>query len=775
ERIQNARFSEMKHLLTLQSLRNVLTSLAFAMPILASMATFCTAFDVAKGKSAADIFSSLSLFQVLAVQFMLVPMALTMTADLVVSVKKMNKFLTCNDADPSQFTIEHFKDDTLAFKIEDGDFEWDTFDELADDNGNNKTLDAESPDSTSNTEKHEDLSSLVMSDLETEDKKINENESLSDAMDIKHDNHLEKTSFAGLHNINLQIKKGEFIVVTGSIGSGKSSLLDAMAGLMKRTHGKVSTDGSMLLCGYPWVQNATIRENIIFGLPYDEKKYHQVVSSCSLYGDFDQFPGGDMTEVGERGITLSGGQKARINLARAVYADKDIILLDDVLSAVDSKVGKHIIDDCIMGVLKDKTRVLATHQLGLIDSADRMIFMNGDGSIDVGTIAELKLRNQKLVNLLNFQMDTKNDKDGNIEIDSDSEFEEKEKEDLIEQKLQVIRTQTKADSEDDENRIVENDVVNIIGDEERAVNALGFSVYWNYCRLAFGRFKLSAPMVFISLAILNTFFNYFTNTWLSFWVEQKFDGRSTSFYMGIYIMFCFLYTFSLCIFLFLMGYFTNSAAKMLNFKAAQKILHVPMSFMDVSPLGRVLNRFTKDTDVLDNEILEQLTQFINPLCEVFGTLILCIIYIPWFAIAIPLIFTFYILIANYYQASAREIKRIEAINRSLVYSHFNEVLSGKDTISAYHIQSTVKEKLNSLIDNQNEAYFITIVNQRWLGANLSILSFGIVFIIAMLCVFGVFSISAASTGLLLSYVISLAGIISMVMRAMTQVENEFNS
>ncbi|KAG0670942.1 hypothetical protein C6P42_003729, partial [Pichia californica] len=196
ERIQNARFSEMKHLLTLQSLRNVLTSLAFAMPILASMATFCTAFDVAKGKSAADIFSSLSLFQVLAVQFMLVPMALTMTADLVVSVKKMNKFLTCNDADPSQFTIEHFKDDTLAFKIEDGDFEWDTFDELADDNGNNKTLDAESPDSTSNTEKHEDLSSLVMSDLETEDKKINENESLSDAMDIKHDNHLEKTSFA---------------------------------------------------------------------------------------------------------------------------------------------------------------------------------------------------------------------------------------------------------------------------------------------------------------------------------------------------------------------------------------------------------------------------------------------------------------------------------------------------------------------------------------------------------------------------------------------------
>ncbi|GAV27214.1 hypothetical protein PMKS-000678 [Pichia membranifaciens] len=787
DRIHNARFSEMKHLLTLQSLRNVLTSLAFAMPILASMATFCTAYDVTSSKSAADIFSSLSLFQVLSVQFMLVPMALTMTADLVVSVKKMNKFLSCKDQDPNQFSIEAFKDDQLAFKIEDGDFEWDTFDDDEPEEGNDKkdddqdaqkngdnvgSLQDKGYDESSN-EKHDspnaDLSSLVMTDIESEDKAFNDKVSLPavDSPEVK------KTSFAGLHNINLEIKRGEFIVVTGTIGSGKSSLLDAMAGLMKKTHGRVLADGELLLCGYPWVQNATIRDNIIFGQPYDEKKYYDVVSACSLLNDFDQFTGGDMTEVGERGITLSGGQKARINLARAVYADKDIILLDDVLSAVDAKVGRHIVNECILGLLKSKTRIMATHQLSLIESADRMIFLNGDGSIDVGTTDELRERNVKLQGLLNFQDDGKEKGSGDAEVKFGSESQQ-ELEELKEQEIDIQLEKSRTTKRDEDEHI-EKDVVRIVGDEERAVNALDFSVYLDYCKLAFGKFPILAPIVFIAFAIINTFCNYFTNTWLSFWTEQKFSGRSTSFYMGIYIMFSFLYTFTLAFFFYLICYFTNNASRMLNFKASQKILHVPMSFMDVSPIGRVLNRFTKDTDVLDNEIVEQLRQFINPFCSVVGTIILCIIYIPWFAIAVPLIILFYVVVANYYQASAREIKRLEAIKRSLVYSHFNEALSGKDTIKAYHVQTEVKEKLDVLLDNQNEAYFLTLVNQRWLGANLSILAFCIVFIIAMLCVFSVFNISPASTGLLLTYVINLTGIMTMMMRSLTQVENEFNS
>ena len=774
ERIKEARSTEMKQVLNLQSLRNVLVSLAFAMPLLASMATFCTAFDITTTKSAADIFSSLTLFQVLAVQFMLVPMSLTMTTDLVFSSKKLSEFISTGDIKEEEFKFHEFKDDTLALKIESGDFEWETFDDEEEDQDDEKDgKEKRSSRKSLDSKKIIGDENIDSNSRSTTTDSIEKVTSLSKSIDTA--NAVSKTEFMGLHNINLQIKKGEFIVVTGSIGSGKSSLLNAMSGLMKRTHGDVFVDGELLLCGYPWVQNATIRENILFGKPFDSEKYDAVVEACSLLSDFDQFPGGDMTEVGERGITLSGGQKARINLARAVYADTNIILLDDVLSAVDAKVGRHIVDECILGLLKDKTRIMATHQLSLINFADRMIFLNGDSTVDIGTIDELKSRNTKFKNLLSYQSESK-DKDDESELDLPMEVDQEAiKEQEIKLQLnQVLTNKSKLTTEDKVPK-ADHEIVRIVGDEEKAVNALELKVYLNYGKLAFGRFKLFSPILFLTFAIITTFCNYFSNTWLTFWIEGKFEGRPTAFYMGLYIMFSFLYTFCLGIMFYLLCYYTNTASKLLNLNATQKILHVPMAFMDVSPLGRVLNRFTKDTDVLDNELVEQLRQFINPFCNVIGTIILCIIYIPWFAIAVPLIVLFYVVIANYYQASAREIKRLEATKRSLVYSHFNEVLSGKDLIKAYRVQDTVKEKLDRLIDSQNEAYFLTLVNQRWLGANLSILAFAIVFIVAMLCVFTVFHISAASTGLLLTYVINLTGILTMMMRALTQVENEFNS
>lgn len=786
KRIQDARFTEMKYVLNLQATRNVLVSFAFAMPILASMATFLTAFQISSGKNAADLFSSLTLFNVLAIQFMMVPLAINVTADMAVSSRKICDFLTEPDINEEEFSTIPFKDDELALKIEDATFDWETFEDDKTENDVDpakSSLNDENEPSAAKKEKTFDLEKAASS----LDKSSITSYSSLEKKSALHE--VAKTEFQGLHDINLNIKKGEFIVVTGTIGSGKSSLLCAMAGLMRRTEGKVLVDGDLLLCGYPWVQNATIRDNITFGLPFDEEKYYTVVDACSLGSDFAQFPGGDMTEVGERGITLSGGQKARINLARAVYADKEIVLLDDVLSAVDAKVGKHIVENCILGLMGSKTRIMATHQLSLISSADRMVFLNGDGSIDVGTTDELLSRNVAFSNLLKFQKKSKEgtsgDDDGEIgsEIHSiKAEMIRNEQEELKAQgiEIQLSRAATRAsavaslDAEKRE-RTPDHEKVTIIGDEEKAVNSLSLSVYVNYCRLAFGKLGWAGLGLYITFAALTTFCNLFTNTWLSFWIENKFDGRGKPFYEGIYIMFSFLYTFCLAINFYMICYFTNKAARMLNFQAAQKILHVPMAFMDVSPIGRVLNRFTKDTDVLDNELAEQVRQLLNPLANVIGTIILCIIYIPWFAIAVPLIIMFYISVANFYQASGREIKRMEATKRSLVYSHFNEALSGKDTIKAYRIQPRIKDKLDKLIDSQNEAYFLTVASQRWLGSTLAVLAFCMVLVISLLCVFRIFNISAASTGLLLTYVINVTGIMSMMMRALTQVENEFNS
>lgn len=733
-RIENARILEMKHILKMQGLRNILIAVSLALPNLASMSAFLVMYKISNGRTAGDVFSSLSLFQIVAIQFMLLPMALATAADAKVGFERISKFMSSKDINSDDFMIEALNDDKLAIEVVDASFEWDHFD---DEEGQGAEDDV---DLKKNVDQKSDAHSNSTS-ISDEDKK-------------------SKKYFSGLSNIDFSINKGEFIVVTGSIGSGKSSLLCALAGFMKRTEGSVHASSKPLLCGYPWIKNATIRENILFGRKYDSKKYDEVVNACSLINDFKQFEGGDLTEVGERGITLSGGQKARINLARAVYADHDIILLDDVLSAVDAKVGRHIVDSCFLGLLKDKTRVLATHQLSLINDADRMIFMNGDGSISVGEIEYLKANNPNINQLFQYQDKKKK------EIENEETLKQEEYKNFQEEK-ELLKQETKLELNEKE--------VKIIADEEKAVNGFGLEVYMHYLSAGFGAFGVFFLPMFVSFLVFSTFCNYFSNTWLSFWIDNKFDGRSKSFYEGLYIMFTFLYAFFLVFECIAMGYFTNSASKTLNIMATRRILKVPMSFMDVSPMGRVLNRFTKDTDVLDNEIIEQLRMAINPTSNIVATFILCIIYLPWFAIAVPVVIFIYATITSYYQATSREIKRIDAVKRSFVYSHFNETLSGQDTIKAYNRENEFLEDMTRLMDNQNEAFFLTLAAQRWLGSNLTLVTMGFVLIIALLCCFRVFNIGAASTGLLLTYAMNIPNLLSLALRAITQVENEFNS
>lgn len=735
DRIEGARVSEMKNILQLQNLRNLLIGISIALPNLSSMAAFLVMYKISNGRNAGDVFSSLSLFQVLATQFMLLPMALAAGADTKVAFERISKFLSTNDINEDEFNILPLNDDKLAIKVSNCNFQWDQFD---DEEGQG---DIEKSDDDSTSKK-------VTLDSSTTSLK-----SGSEAQAGK--------PFGGLDNINLNIAKGEFIVVTGSIGTGKSSLLCALAGLMKRLHGEVYASSRPLLCGYPWVKNATIRDNILFGLPYNKSKYDTIIEACSLINDFKQFTGGDMTEVGERGITLSGGQKARINLARAVYADTDIILLDDVLSAVDAKVGKHIVENCILGLLDGKTRILATHQLSLINDADRMIFMNGDGTVDVGTIDELKGRNQAFVDLFKYQQ--QHDKEDD---EMSIEFSEQAKQDALIEVEQII---TKMETEKDDSK-----KVSIIADEEKAVNSFGWDVYKHYMISGFGIFKSFYFPLLLTLLTLATFLNFFANNWLTYWIEQKFN-RPVSFYQGLYIMFSFLYAILLCAYMTLMGYFTTTASKELNIQATKRILKVPMAFMDVSPMGRVLNRFTKDTDVLDNEIIEQFRMATNPMATIVGTFILCIIYLPWFAIAVPCVMVIYVSITSYYQATAREVKRIDAVKRSFVYSHFNETLGGLDTIKAYERNDSFLSDINHLMDNQNEAFFITLASQRWLGSNLALITVAFVFLISMLCCFRIFNISASATGLILSYAMNIPNLLSLSLRAITQIENEFNS
>ena len=185
-----------------------------------------------------------------------------------------------------------------------------------------------------------------------------------------------------LKNINMTVKKGNLTAIVGSVGCGKTSLISALLGEMEKIKGKVNVDGSIAYVPQQaWIQNATLKDNILFGRPLNQKFYDTVVKACALTQDLAMLPGGDQTEIGEKGINLSGGQKQRVSLARAVYSGAEIYLFDDPLSAVDSHVGKHIFDNVFgeNGLLKGKTRLLVTHAVVYLPKVDEIyVMVNGE-------------------------------------------------------------------------------------------------------------------------------------------------------------------------------------------------------------------------------------------------------------------------------------------------------------------------------------------------------------------------------------------------------------
>lgn len=789
--ISDVRGKEMKIIYFIQILRNFVTASALSLSIFSSLVAFLVLYAIGSSKrNAANIFSSISLFNVFTTMVFMIPLALSSLSDALIGIDRIGNFLAAPEAtieegrvEASPETLKDMDDRDLSIQVTKATFEWETF---AADEEEEKPL---TKKEKKQMKKEQKLKDKQIKLKEKEAETIEVVSKTSDSADEKRtkvgsdaeDQVFDSEAFAGLNDLNLNIRKGEFIVITGLIGSGKSSLLNAIAGFMKKVEGSVDINGSMVLCGQPWIQNTTVKENIIFGSEYDEEKYKQVIYSCSLESDLEILPAGDRTEIGERGITLSGGQKARINLARAVYSDKDIVLMDDVLSAVDARVGKHIMENCMMGLLGKKTKILATHQLSLIGSADRIIFLNGDGSISVGTQEALLSSNPGFNNLMTFNTQAEEDDEEKEEEFEDEEIHEEEKE-MIERQVTRGSTLHNKVSVIDEEAIhkeynQDQEVSGKLTDDERkAVNGIGFGIYVKYVKLGQGIFK-HGSIVFIILMLFtfSIFCTLFTNTWLSFWTEYRFPTRSNGFYIGIYVMFAIL-SFLMSLFAFIvLGYLTNQASKKLNVMAVEKVLYSPMSFLDTTPMGRIISRFTKDTDVLDNEIGDQMRFMLFSVANIFGVMILGIIYLPWFAIALPPFFFSVFMIAEYYQSSAREIKRLEALQRSFVYNNFNETLAGMDTIKAYDAGSRFLGKNDYYTNRMNEAYYLTIVSQRWVGVNLELATCVLPLVITLLSVFRVFDISAASVGLVTSYVIQITGQIAFLIRSYTQVEIEMNS
>jgi ABC-type multidrug transport system fused ATPase/permease subunit len=297
-------------------------------------------------------------------------------------------------------------------------------------------------------------------------------------------------------DMDFTVGRHELMAVIGTVGSGKSSLLAALAGDMRKTAGSVTLGAGRAFCPqYAWIQNATVKENIVFGREFNQNWYDKVVDACALRPDFEMLPHGDQTEIGERGITVSGGQKQRLNIARAIYFDADIILMDDPLSAVDAHVGRHIMDNAICGLLKDKCRILATHQLHVLNRCDRIIWMENGTIESIDTFENLMAHNEGFQKLM-----------ATTAVEEEKEKEDDINEDEIEDEKKTLKKRSKKGAA-------------LMTVEERAVESVGWAVYIAYIKAAGGYWV--APTVFL-LLLLTQCANIATSLWLSFWTSNKF-------------------------------------------------------------------------------------------------------------------------------------------------------------------------------------------------------------------------------------------------------------
>ncbi|RKP09032.1 putative ATP-binding cassette transporter protein YOR1 [Thamnocephalis sphaerospora] len=558
---------------------------------------------------------------------------------------------------------------------------------------------------------------------------------------------------ASLRNINLQIPRGSLVAVVGSVGSGKSSLLNALVGEMKCLEGSVVFGGSVGYCPQTaWIQNATVRDNITFGLPYDEAKYRAVIRDCALERDLDILPDGDFTEIGERGINLSGGQKQRLNIARAVYFGADIILLDDPLSAVDAHVARHLFERCIQGALANRTRVLVTHQLHFVRHADYVLYMENGEIKQQGSFEQLSKESGAFAQLISEYGGADDEKTSD---DEDASGGSGDDTDIEEEKKKPAKTSGQA----------------LMTVEERATGAVAAAVYKSYIRAGGGWKTVRC----LTLALTMRFDPQCSNDlWLSWWSGDELH-LSMGQYMGVYAGWGVAQMVAGILFGISLAYLCARASKTLHDDAINNVFRAPMSFFDTTPLGRIINRFSKDMDSVDNQLIEALRMFTSTLAITAATfLMICVVFPIFLAPLVPLLCLYYYF-QLFYRATSRELKRIDSVTRSPLYAHFGETLTGLATIRAYREQNRFIGENEQLMDTTNRPYYLSFTIQRWLGMRLEAIANILTFFVSIFTVISRTSVSPGLIGLVMSYSLQVTGTLNWCVRQAAEVEVNMNA
>ncbi|OMO85696.1 hypothetical protein CCACVL1_10040 [Corchorus capsularis] len=566
-----------------------------------------------------------------------------------------------------------------------------------------------------------------------------------------------------LDHITLNIPKGLLVAIIGEVGSGKSSLLSAILGEMRLVHGSIYSRGSSAYVPQvPWILSGTIRDNILFGKNLDLQRYADALQACALDVDISLMAGHDLAYIGEKGTNLSGGQRARLALARAIYQDSDVCMLDDILSAVDAHVAKWILHNAILGPLMEhKTRIICTHNIQAISSADMIIVMEKGHVKWVGNPPDLAVSGYSGFASVN-------------EFDTSSYIHSK----LCHTNASNMGIQCLSLEENNANAPLE--AQEIVEAEQRKEGTVELIVYKIYA--AFSGWFIA--VVILLSAILMQASRNGNDLWLSYWVDTTGSSQAkyaTSFYLLVLCIFCIINSSLTLVRSFSFAFGGLQAAVQVHNTLLSKLINAPIQFFDQTPGGRILNRFSSDLYTIDDSLPFILNILLANFVGLLGiAVVLSYVQVLFLLLLLPFWYI-YSKLQFFYRSTSRELRRLDSVSRSPIYASFTETLDGSSTIRAFNSEDYFLARFTETVAQYQRTSYSELIASLWLSLRLQLIAASIISFVGVMAVIGSHGSLPISfgtpglVGLALSYAAPIVSTLGSFLTSFTETEKEMVS
>lgn len=796
KRIADLRASEMHWIKRANFLRASTSTLRDGVTPLASLATFGTYVAVHGGAALTPslAFTILALFSILVRLFSIAPLGVQFVSEALVAIQRLQQLLDLPNGHGLNSSSE--ADEVLATKavsVSKGVFSWSLKGWYSGEDKKKKDV--------KKRKAKQDTGLKVLSRA-------------PGATDSDKD--FEEA--ATLKDITFEVQRGELVAIVGAVGSGKSSLLLALLGEMEFVTGASVTDRPVAYVPQqPWILNDTMRSNILFENKFDEKRYNETVTACALDHDIAQLPAGHDTEIGERGVNLSGGQKARISLARACYSTSPLLLLDDPLAAVDVPTAKHLMDQVLAGILKERTVVLVTHNKTSLSLCDRVYLMEHgklqeiakdsllDGELDAVILDDAEANNSDHQNRLSFNSERDDfsedsEEENGLEIEvldgaaavMVAESTQTRNEEPVSEHVAIFRSTSEelsqkkggyTSSADGKKLSASGRLSSVKRDsnvkkggqltvkEDRIEGQVTWATYAQYAKDGGGvPFFTLVTVLFLFAQAVRVMVDY----WLSVWVDREYH-LSTKIYVISYACFA---AGAVVLSLSRALMFTEAAilsAKQMHGRMAERVLRSPQLFFDQNPVGRIVNRFSKDQALVDELLPSTAQTCFENFTGCFATIAIMAALIPWFLLCMPPFILIFLYVQRRYVTVSRELKRLDGLSRSPMYAHFSQTLQGIASVRAFGAEKKMHDQFLAMIDANHRAFILFVHSSRWLGIRLDFAAAICVSVAALLVVLLRNTISPGLAGVVLVQSLQLTGFFQFGVRLAAETENYFTS